>query len=146
MNTNDQRIQNLIDKVNQKKAEISKLTKPNFKTNCQFAYTEETNDVNRIALHTVKDPTILVKILSFLQTRRKSFNEVAQSLGLDVKFTWRTYSFEDWENDIKLRIEINTLDTKQKELKQFEDTLNSLLSPEMKTELMLKKLEDALKD
>jgi len=95
----------------------------------------------------VKDTSTLVKILSFLSLRRKAFNEVAQSLGIKgIEFTWRTYTFDDWENDITLRIEINTLDAKEKELKKFEDTLNSLLSPEMKNNLILQELENALSE
>lgn len=140
----DDKILQLIEVVNKKKAEISQAENPKYKTNCSFSFSEE-SAVHAINLHTVSDLSLLVKIISFLIEKQISFSKAADSLGLsELNFTWLGYSAGDWNRDIVTRINKIQIKKKKDELEVLEAKLEKLISPELRAKLELEAIQKEL--
>lgn len=138
----DKLVQELWDKVQQKKAEITKAERPSWKTNCSFGFTEDT--AQRINLQVTANVKDLVKILAFLIDRKQSFDLASSTLGVKVKFEWLGYSFEDWKSDLMTRATKIEISKKKSELETLESRLNALISPELKRQLELEAIKKEL--
>jgi hypothetical protein len=139
----DKRVQNLFDVVQKKKAEIAKAEKPNWVTNCSFGYAKDSAS-NRVNVQIVSDPEDLISALSFLIDKEKSFDQAAKELGVEAQFKWMGYTVADWKTDFKTRINKLQITKKKAELESLEKRLDALVSPEMRAELELKAIEEAL--
>lgn len=134
----DKKVQELFDVVLKKKQEIAKLEKPNYITN--MSITMEGNTYN---LHTV-DVIKLIEVLAYLSVKQTSFEEIAYSLNLKVKFKYGGFTYSDWESDIKQKIDILQINVRKKELNELESRLGSLISPELKRQMELQEIEKLL--
>lgn len=134
----------LIKLVNQQKAEISKALKPNWITNCNFSYNE--NSANIINIHVESNIRNLVGIVAFLIEKERSYKEAAEKLGVEAPaFQWNGFSPADWSEDIKMRINKIQITSKQKKLEALEARLNSIISPELRAQMELDAIESELK-
>lgn len=141
--TQDEIVQELIDVVKVKKAEIAKAEKPKWLTNCSYPYGEENGSV-RVNLNTVTQEKTLVAILADLLTRKKAHEEAQYILGSKVPFTWGGYTFDDWKGDIQTRLFKIQITDKKKELELLEARLDKLISPELKAKLELEEIQSIL--
>lgn len=142
----DEKIQKLFDKVQQKKEEIAKAEKPRWQTNCSFGY-DENSASGRINLHTVSDVEQIVKAMAFLISKSETYEKARKLLGLaPKKFEWLGFSVDAWAEDFRTRITKIQLSEKKKELEKYEKTLDTLISPERRAELELEAIEKALED
>jgi hypothetical protein len=140
----DQKVQQLIQVVAQKKAAIAEANKkPNWETNCSFSFGPD-SAANRFNIQTVSDPNILVNALAFLIKEKGALEEANTRLGFDGKFKWQGYSIEQWESDFKTRINKIQITQNQQELDITEAALNKLMSAEMKEELELEEISKRL--
>lgn len=136
-NNTDDQILKLINEVKTRKAEIAKLEKPNWKTNCSFSYVQDSLQ-NSTNLHVESNISKLVSILAFLVVSERNYNTVSKDFNIDAPdFQWNGYSVADWTEDIKLRIEKINITTKRKKLDELECRLSGIITPELKAKLEL---------
>ena len=140
----DQKTLDLIKEVERQKAEISKIERPNWKTNCSFSYVEG-NAANLTNIHVESNVKNLVCIAAFLRDRETSYDQTALLLGVDApKFSWNGSSVSDWLEDIKMRINKIQINSKKQKLELLENRLNAIISPELRAEMELQKIESEL--
>lgn len=143
--TTDQKTLDLIKEVKNRKAEISRLEKPNWITNCSFSYIE--GDLNRAAnIHVEASVKNLIGYAAHLTEKERAYNQAVTALGIDdaPKFTWDGFSVADWLEDIKTRINKIQIASKKKKLEVLESRLNAIISPELKAELELEAIAEEL--
>lgn len=142
----DATVTKLIDEVNRRKAEISKVNKPSWKTNCSFSYDESNKNVS-VNLQVVVDKQTLVYIATFLLVRQDYFDKAAKLVEAEgVKCTWQGFSIQDWLDDIKTRLLKLQINSKQKKLDELEERLSKLISPELRAKLELEAITKELAD
>ncbi len=139
----DELISELQEIVKIKKEEIAKAEKPNWKTNCSFRYNKDL--ATSINLQVCADEQELVAIVAFLVEKSNSHDKACELLGVDNKFTWLSYSFNDWLNDIRTRLTKIQITAKKKDLEDYENRLERLISPEAKEERELAELIKQIK-
>jgi hypothetical protein len=143
MKSNDDKVMALFDKLNAKKKEISQAEKPVWNTTCTIGYNPESVG-DRVNLQTVTNLAKLVEMYSFLTNKERDWAESAKELGVEVPFSWMGYSKEQWQSDIKTRVNQIELSKKRKEFATMETKLNSLISDDKRKELELAELEKQL--
>lgn len=133
----------LIKQVAKQKEEISKAERPTWITNCSFSYTEKSSDA--INLHVESNIRNLVCIAAFLKEKEKSYQEAAETLGVEAPaFTWGGHSVKEWLEDLKLRINKIQIASKRKKLETLENRLNAIISPELKAKMELEAIASEL--
>jgi hypothetical protein len=134
----DKQTMELIEKVQAKKAEIRKIERPVWKTNCSFPFIDGQQNT-AVNVHVLCDVSKLVTIGAFLIDRSQSFFNAARRLGVDPcpAFVWNGFSVEDWFQDLSLRIDQIQLTAKKEALDKLEARLNAIISPELKQKMEL---------
>jgi hypothetical protein len=140
----DKKTLDLIKDVQRKKAEISKIEKPNWKTNCAFVYVEgRLNDA--INIHVESDVRNLIKMASFIIEKERFYDIACKELNVEApEFLWNGFSKQDWLDDIKSRIDKIQIGKKRTKLESLESRLNAIISPELRVELELQAIMDEL--
>ena len=140
----DNRIQELFKKVELKKKEIKNIESSNWKTNCSFTFNPGSAD--RLNIHVISDAESLISILAFLLEKESFYSKAMEELGISgSKFTWQTYSVEEWKQDVQSRLNKINISKKKKQLSELEEKLNGLVSPEVKRQLEVAAIEALLK-
>ena len=140
----DQKTLDLIKEVQRQKAEIAKADRPQFRTNCSFAYVEGSSAAVNIQVESkVKN---LILIAAFLQERELSYKKAATTLGVEnpPDFTWGDFPVADWLEDLKLRIGKIQIAVKRKKLEALEERLGKIISPELRAEMELEAIASEL--
>lgn len=141
---NDKKTLQLIEQIKKQKAEIAKLDRPTWNTNCAFAYVEGSSaTVNIQVVSSIRD---LVLIAAFLVEKQASYEKAAKLLGVEAPppFTWSNFTVADWIDDLKLRICKIQVATKRKKLESMEARLAAVISPELKAEMELQAITEEL--
>lgn len=132
----------LINEINRRKAEIAKAERPNWATNCSFTMPGE----GTTNLHVESDIRKLVGFVAFLRERERAYNEAAKELGVDAPpYQHGGFTATDWIEDLKTRINKIQIAAKRSSLEILEKRLNAIISPELRAELELKAIEEAMK-
>ncbi len=136
---------NLIKEVNKRKAEISKLEKPNYKTNLSFSY-DERKPNDSINVHVEMSIKNLIDMAAFVKAKAVAYYDVASMVmeGTPPPFTWMNFTHEDWLDDIKTRINKLHITQKKKQLETLEARLNSIISPELRAQIVLDEITSEL--
>jgi hypothetical protein len=140
--TTDERTLALKKEVNRRKEEIAKLEKPDWKTNRSFSFNEK--DKNKeFSLVIIQDVSELLKVAGFLIEKESNFSAAGTYLKIEdmPKFTWCGYKVDDWLSDIGILISKIQINSKRKKLEALEAKLESILSPEMKAQMLLEEIE-----
>ena len=140
--TQDQRVEALFAKLQAKKAEVANAERPQWITDGKFRYSESMG--NSVDIMTVRDERKLVEILTFLKERSVRYVESAQELGVNVTFTWLSFTVEEWTSDLRTRISILQITKKRTELAELEQRVNAVMTPELRREMEMKALEALL--
>lgn len=135
-------VQETLAAIEKRKKEIANLEKPDWKTNLSFAYDADFANANRVNIQVETNLTKLVKILSFLKSQRDTFDAIVKEMGLDLRFKWGNYFYEDWSYDIKTRIDIINIKQMRDQLAAWESIVAGLESEEVKK---AKQLADVMK-
>lgn len=135
----------LIQEVKKRKAEIASAEKPQYITNCNFSYTEDSAKI--VNIHVESDVGHLVRIAGFLIGQAKHYAEASGAMGIEdvPAFTWQGFSIKDWQNDIKTRLAKLQIANKRKKLEALESRLNTIISPELRAEMELEAIAIELK-
>ena len=141
---NDDRIKQMLKKVEELEKDVAKQPRRTLVTNGVFPH--ENGDM-MFNLNTVNDLAVLVGAVAFLKSKKNFAEEAAKELGLDdvVKFSWGGYSYEDWLTDIKDRVHAITYQEKKKMLAKMKGKLNKLISSDARTEMELDEIAAMLK-
>lgn len=142
--TSDARTLELMQAVANQEAEISKVERPNYITNCSFSYTEKMND--SINIHVESSVQKLICIVAFLRDKEKAYDEAANVLAVAnvPEFTWGGYAVSDWTEDIKTRIGKIQIASKKKKLEVLKARLKAIVSPELNAQMELEAIENEL--
>lgn len=144
----DKLVLELFNKVKQKQKEIASVEKPKWKTHCSFS-TDSNSDAikDRVNIQTIADINRLVDIYGFLCHKQELFLKSAKALGVKVAgFKWMGFSLNDWEDDIKARIDQVGVTQKKEELKALEKRLDALITTEQRREMELAAIQKELAD
>lgn len=145
MASTDKKTLELIQLVKTQKAEIAKLNKPSYKTNCSFSYDEGRSN-NAVNIHVETDVRKLISFAAFLVSMEKSYKETAKLLAVECvpDFTWNGYPTSEWLEDLKTRINKVQIGAKRVKLESLEARLKKIISPELQAELELEAIQSEL--
>ncbi len=143
---NDQKVQALLDKVNEQKQEVERLSKrPSWRTNCAFTFDDRNISSKMLNLNTANDERTIVLALAYLIEKERAWNDARKELGLDKQeFEWNGFKISDWREDFKARLDRVTIEDKKKALKTMEAKLSKLMSEEARTSKELEEIEKLL--
>jgi hypothetical protein len=131
----------LLKKVEEKKQQIGSAERPSWLTNCSFGFDQTSNA--RINIQVVREIESLVEIHAFICDKHETYNISLGALGIpekDAPFKWMGFSYQQWESDIRTRLNGLRLKQKRDELMKLEERVNALVSPEQRRALELEKL------
>lgn len=131
---NDERVLQLKEIIDKKKAELKTVGRFTPLTNCVLNFDNQNYNLNVLQLNELK--FLLVKLNMYLMS--------AKDLGMS-DFHFSGYHIVDWMDDVKSKIEIFEYKAKEAELKALEAKLDKMLSDEKKTELELDEIAALLK-
>lgn len=134
MSKNDAKIKELLEKVEDQKANLGTKPRGSWITNGIFKY----DDKNYFNLNTVQNFQGLIDALAFLLEKSLLQETAAKRLEIEQPmFVWNGYALEDWESDFKKRIEIVNWQKRKELLDKTKKKLHALISEETKTEMEL---------
>lgn len=138
---NDEKIKELLAKIEVKKQELGVRPKASWNTNGIFKLPE-----GHVNLNAVKDYEILLVSASKLISMSESRAKAAELIGLDkhTSFVHDGYPIEDWLADFKLRVAILNWEAEKLKLDALQKKLDSLRSEEAKTEQELSDITSML--
>lgn len=142
MSKNDQRVNELMQKVESQEASLGPRPKISYNTNAKFNFSEDTS----INFNTAQKPSLLVEAMALLLEKKSFYEQAAEMLGVPSPFSWFGYSFEEWQEDIKARLDLIKWQLNKKKLDATKKQLETLLSSEGKTSKVLDSIEDMLGD
>lgn len=134
MNQNDEKILELKQLIEKKKAELA-IPQPNYITNMILEFGHRNTSFNLNTMREVDLTNLLVELNAW---RLSAFD-----LGL-VDYQLCGYELYDWIKDIKTRLDRLNLNKRRGELIAAEARLSELLSAEKKTELELDSISKLL--
>lgn len=143
--TLDQKVRELYDIIQSKKAQIAKMERPSYKTNLSYVINECVDNV-RINLQVVNDVNVLVKLLAQMNILRVEYENLCFDLGLKSDFKYCDFSYDDWKHDITSMINKINIKKEKDDLATKEAKLNTLISPEEKRRLDIEALSKELED
>lgn len=134
--TEDQKIELMLAKLEQKRAEVERADKPCYLTGGNFKYSEDTPN-GGIDITTVRDERKLVAIAAFLIERSNAYEQAAKELGSDATFTWLGFKKDEWMSDLQTKVNILQIAKKRAELRDLEALVNELVSPELQKRIKM---------
>jgi hypothetical protein len=134
----DDQVMELIEKVKQKRAEIQRIEKPNWQTNCSFSFIEGQSS-GATNIHVVSDVRKLTRIAAFLCRLDDDYIKAGLDLGVDPlpEFAWDGYTLAEWVSDLALRVSEIQLASKKSSLEALQKRLDAIISPELKRKMEL---------
>jgi len=138
----DKIIDQLFEVIQTKKSEIEKAEKAKWQTNCSFGYDTDSN--KRYNIQTVSDVNQIIDMAAHLVQKMDSVFKGASILGLEAKFEWMGFTFDQWISDFRTRVEKIQISAKKQELKDLESRLDKLVSKEKREELELAAIKKQL--
>ena len=140
----DLKIDELLKKVEEKRKEINSAEKPKWKTNLAFRYDDKDKLSSILNIAVLTNERDLIDIVSFLKIREQSWNNASSFLGSNLKFEWLGFSVNDWCEDVKNRLTKIKMETKRKELADYEEKLNNLMSLDQRRRKEIEKIMKSL--
>ena len=131
---NDERVLQLKEIIDKKKAELKAVKRFIPVTNCVLDLDNQRYNLNVLQLNDLK--LLLVKLNMYFMS--------AKDLGI-IELELSGYNVAEWMMDIKNKIEIFDHKAREAELKTLEVKLDKMLSDEKKTELELDEIAALLK-
>lgn len=141
MADDDKEVLQLINKVQTKRADIERASRPNYKTNLVFSYSNNIKSDN-INLHTVNDLSTFIYAAGYLISRKEEYEKTAKLLGVSKPpvLSWCGYSIDDWIDDIKAKVKKIEIEKEKEKLSTLEKRLDNIISPELRRKLELQSI------
>lgn len=141
--TEDQKVMQMLAKLATAKEAVERAEKPCYLTGGSFKYSEATVS-GAVDITTVRDERKLVEIAAFLRERESNFLPAAKELGCEVKFTWLNFTKDEWMQDLQTRVNILQIAKKRAELRDLEELVNTLVSPELMRKMKMAEASEKL--
>lgn len=135
----DKVVKELLAVVEQKKKAIERGEKPEWLTNCVYQF--ESKPVN---IKTITDRKRVIELMQDLVIKKESFNKVLEILNTSEDFEYNNYTFGQWVNDFKNRLNQIDLSENKKSLDNLEKRLSGLISKELREEMELEAIKKEL--
>jgi len=136
----DELVQELIKVVQEKKSNIKKIQKPEWKTNCVFY---DFND-HMTNIKTISSVDKAIELFGEIVAAKNAHDEATKLLNIKSDFKFRGFSFLDWQNDFSNIVGQLNIKVMLADLENDENTLNKLVSKEKREELELLALKEKL--
>lgn len=136
-------IDQLLVKVEEKKAEVERIKNPVYKTNLSASNPLIGDGAVRINLNVASEEALLSLLYSFEFLIEKN-KTIPAKYGIGGITEWNGFKLEEWRDDIVLKIKQKNSQKQIKELKEMESKLNSLMSEDKKKDLELEALKSSL--
>lgn len=141
MTKHDDKIRDLLARVEEQQAGLGNKPKVARLTNGIFKY----KDGTFFNLNTVREAQPLIEALATMLERDNQVREAAKRLGAEPQpFVWDGHPIAEWEADFKNRLDILRWEEKKAKLDATKKKLNGLVSEEAKTEMELASIEHLL--
>lgn len=141
--TTDDKIQAMLDNVAKVRADVSATEAQADKawlTNCSFSFNWNGTDPKNIQTMSLEQVFQAAQWLKLIEQAGELVDlDLPQYVG-----KWQGVDISQWESDLSKRIARINLQGKKAKLKQIEDSLNSLISPELRAKLELERLTKEL--
>lgn len=128
----DEMVQKLIGIVQEKKAEIERLGKPTWETNCVFIIDGKTSNIR-----TISTVDKAIELFSHVVTASKIHDETCKMLNVESTFKFAGFTLEQWTNDFKNVVGTLNINKMKADLAEDEARLDKLVSKEKREELEL---------
>lgn len=132
-----------LELLNDQLSQINNVTDKSFQTSGLFKYNPTYNGSSSgINIHNSKDLDQLLYIGAFLKAKKESYDSYAKSLGLETfpVFRWQNYSYDQWDNDLKIRITVISAYDQKKKITDAKQKLERFLTEEDQLAMTLKEL------
>ncbi|HEY4065166.1 MAG TPA: hypothetical protein VGM30_24860 [Puia sp.] len=139
----DELVQELLKKVQEKKKTLEEAVKPNWLTGGIFGFSANSAH-DRSDIKLIVDTGKLVEMYGFLITRKEKADQAAKELDVVYNFKWLGFTADEWKNDIQARINQLQLHFKRSALADLESRLNAQVSPELRSAMELEAIGAAL--
>jgi len=144
----DEKVKGLMAKVEAKQEEINKITAARWKTSGSYNVAPFGSTADSVINIKTADVDTIVFLASDLLRTHGAVPDVVEILGIKdrVRPSYGGYSYEDWVADFKTRIEKISLNEKRAQLDKLVRALDKIVSPELRRQLDLEKLEKEIEE
>lgn len=103
--SDSEKIKSGLEIISQKLKNLEEINQKPMQTSCLFKWTPSQNS-NSTDISKCQDVELMIHILAYIGNKKQMYQEKAEELGLSSfpVFNWLGFSYEAWENDIKIRI------------------------------------------
>lgn len=120
--------------------QIKSATDKPFQTSGQFKFNPSSNfavDIQRL-----RNVSQLISIGAFLSEKKASYDAYAKAKELSSfpVFKWQDFTFEQWDNDLSVRIAVVSAYDRQKEITNAKAKLERFLTEEDQLQITLREL------
>lgn len=144
MSNLDQKVISILETIQNKKEELKESeeinNRKNWMTNC-IVNTQEFSNKN---LKVMNENDIL-NFTSFLILKREYQEKAADLLNHSFEIKFNNYSYENWFEDCKKRLDTIIIKDKMKKFEELEKTAEDLQSDDLKRQKALDKILEQLK-
>ena len=137
--TQDATVLLLIEKVNEKKAQIENAENPQWQTNCTLtAYGKNVN------LRTVQSVDELLSIAAEVKVHQMGYEAACAEIGVSGEYLFFGYTPKQWMADIKTRVGKLNVEKEKRNLAKLEERLDKIISPELRAKMELEAITKEL--
>lgn len=140
-----------IDLINQRLATLKQGSSSSWKTNLEFRWNPAyTGNISNAPIR-IDRLTSIRELLEIHASIRSKHEEYEKSANLVIKekvnyptFKWMDYTYEEWDHDIRKRIDLVTHQDQITKLQKAKTLLESLLTEEDRKQMILEQLKGLL--
>lgn len=137
-----------IDLINQRLNTLKKGSASNWKTNLEFRWNPSYTGNAPIRIDRVVSISELLEIHASIRSKHEEYEKSA-SLVIKEKvnyptFKWMDYTYEEWDHDIRKRIDLVTHQDQITKLQKAKALLETLLTEEDRKQIILAELKGLL--
>lgn len=137
------KMQETLDIISEKLKNIEIKSQSPYKTN---KILPDMFNQEKVDISTCTDITFLVNGLATLRTQKKAYDEVYSAVLEQKTFPvfkgYGGYAYEEWENDIKLRLHVVTQEDTVKKLTEAKKKLEQFLTQDDRLKMVLGEIQD----
>jgi hypothetical protein len=137
----DNTVMSLMETLKQKREEfeiLTEKTKTSWITNCVYSFRQDGTDQKNLQ---VMNESGVIELLGDVVMKEQAIRQARNLMSLSTKdIKIRGYTVEQWTADCQKRLATLSFNEKKKALDDLQTTLNSLISPELQREMMLREV------
>lgn len=144
MSNLDQQVISILDTIKNKKESLKESeeinNRKNWMTNC-IVNTQEFSNKNLKVMNEID----ILNFTAYLIYNKEYQEKAAELLNYSTDIKFNNYSYEDWFQDCKKRLETIMIKDKMKKIEELEKTAEDLQSDDLKKQKALDKILEQLK-